>query len=122
MAGAIEARGLLDPSVGGAALSGVRGVDRPSHVFTRRSPNGETWTVFIDARSLLPSMVVAKNPSGDLDEKYVYHEVTENPAELASADAFDPDQRWGASNGLLSRFARGGAAAASSSNSQSTIR
>jgi Protein of unknown function (DUF1571) len=110
---------------GRAAYRGIEkppGLDRPSHVFTRRSPNGESWTVFIDARSLLPSMVVAKNPSGDLDEKYVYHEVTENPAELASADAFDPDRRWGASNGLLSRFARGGSAAASPSNGQSKVR
>jgi Protein of unknown function (DUF1571) len=110
---------------GRAAYRGIEkppGLDRPSHVFTRRSPNGESWTVFIDARSLLPSMVVAKNPSGDLDEKYVYHEVIENPAELASADAFDPDRRWGASNGLLSRFARGGSAAASPSNGQSKVR
>jgi hypothetical protein len=110
---------------GRAAYRGVEkppGLDRPSHVFTRRSPNGETWTVFIDARSLLPSMVVAKNPSGELDEKYVYHEVAENPAELASAAAFDPDRRWGESKGLLSRFARGGSAAASPANGQTTIR
>jgi Protein of unknown function (DUF1571) len=98
------------------------GLDRPSHVFTRKSPNGESWTVFIDARTLLPTMVVAKDASGQLDEKYVYHEVSENPAELASADAFDPDRRWGESGGLLSRFARGGATPSSPANSQSTIR
>ena len=46
-------------------------------------------------------MVVAKDPSGQLDEKYIYHEVIENPADLASADAFDPDRRWGESKGLL---------------------
>ena len=110
---------------GRAAYRGIEkppGLDRPSHVFTRRSPNGESWTVFIDARSLLPSMVVAKSPSGELDEKYVYHEVSENPAELAAADAFDPDRRWGASGGLLSRFARGGSGAASPSNGQSAVR
>ena len=96
---------------GRAAYRGIEkppGLDRPSHVFTRHSPNGETWTVFIDARTLLPSMVVAKDPSGQLDEKYVYHEVIENPAELAAADAFDPDRRWGQSTNFLSRFARGG--------------
>jgi hypothetical protein len=98
------------------------GLDRPSHVFTRRSPNGETWTVFLDARTLLPSMVVAKDASGQLDEKYIYHEVTENPAELASADAFDPDRRWGDPKGLLSRFARGGASSGSPRTGQSTIR
>lgn len=110
---------------GRAAYRGIEkppGLDRPSHVFTRRSPNGETWTVFIDAKSLLPSMVVAKNPAGELDEKYVYHEVSENPAELAAAEAFDPDKRWGASNGLLSRFARGGSGTASPGTGQSTMR
>jgi hypothetical protein len=110
---------------GRAAYRGIEkppGLDRPSHVFTRRSPNGESWTVFIDARSLLPSMVIAKNPSGELDEKYVYHEVIENPAELAAADAFDPDRRWGSSGGLLSRFARAASAPASPSNGQSAVR
>ncbi len=110
---------------GRAAYRGVEkppGLDRPSHVFTRRSPSGETWTVFLDARTLLPSMVVAKDASGQLDEKYIYHEVTENPPELASADAFDPDRRWGEAKGLLSRFARGGAPTASSGTSQSAIR
>jgi hypothetical protein len=110
---------------GRAAYRGVEkppGLDRPSHVFTRRSQSGETWTVFIDARTLLPSMVVAKDSTGQLDEKYVYHEVSENPAELASADAFDPDRRWGQSNGLLSRFARGGSASNSPSTGQSTMR
>jgi hypothetical protein len=110
---------------GRAAYRGVEkppGLDRPSHVFTRRSRSGETWTVFIDARTMLPSMVVAKDSSGQLDEKYVYHEVSENPAELASAEAFDPDRRWGTSKGLLSRFVGGGAVSNSPSSSQSTMR
>jgi hypothetical protein len=110
---------------GRAAYRGIEkppGLDRPSHVFSRHSPNGETWTVFIDARTMLPSMVVAKDPSGQLDEKYIYHEVTENPPDLALADAFDPDRRWGESKGLFSRFARGGASANSPASSQSTTR
>jgi hypothetical protein len=110
---------------GRAAYRGVEkppGLDRPSHVFTRRSPNGETWTVFLDARTLLPSMVVAKDASGQLDERYIYHELSENPAELASNDAFDPDRRWGAPKGLLSRFAHGGSSSASPGTGQSTIR
>jgi hypothetical protein len=110
---------------GRAAYRGVEkppALDRPSHVFTRRSPNGESWTVFIDVRTMLPSMVVAKDASGQLDEKYVYHEVNENPAELASAEAFDPDRRWGQSNGLLSRFARGGAGTNRPSTGQSMMR
>jgi Protein of unknown function (DUF1571) len=110
---------------GRAAYRGVEkpsDLDRPSHVFTRRSPNGETWTVFLDARTLFPSMVVAKDASGQLDEKYIYHEVSENPPELASLDAFDPDKRWGEPKGLLSRFARGGSSPASPGTGQSTVR
>jgi hypothetical protein len=116
---------VANTAQGRVAYRGIEkppGLDRPSHVFTRRSPNGETWTVFIDAKSLLPSMVVAKNPAGELDEKYVYDAVSENPADLAVADAFDPDKRWGASGGLLSRFARGGSGTAGTGNGQSTIR
>jgi Protein of unknown function (DUF1571) len=110
---------------GRAAYRGIEkppGLDRPSHVFRRQSPSGETWTVFIDARTMLPSMVVAKDHSGQLDEKYIYHEVIENPADLTSADAFNPDRRWGESGGLFSRFARGGATANSPTSSQSPTR
>ncbi len=111
---------------GSAAYRGIEkppGMNRPSHVFTRRLSNGETWTVFLDAQTLLPSMVVAKNSAGELDEKYIYHEVVENPTDLAAADAFDPDRRWGsAKGGLLSRFARGGPAASGSKDGTSTVR
>ncbi len=110
---------------GRAAYRGIEkppGLDRPCHVFTRHSPNGETWTVFIDARTMSPVMVVAKDPKGQLDEKYIYHEVIENPAELAASNAFDPDQRWGSSGGLLSRFARGGGSSDRPADSQSAAR
>ncbi len=98
------------------------GLDRSSHVFTRRSPSGETWTVFLDAHTMLPCMTVAKDPSGELDERYVYHEVRENPTELASADAFEPNQRWHDSSGFLSRFARAAVGTDSSNSRQSTTR
>lgn len=114
-----------DAAQGRVAYRGIEtppGLDRPSHVFTRRAPAGESWTVFIDARSLLPSMVVAKNKAGELDEKYVYHGVSENPTSLAAADAFDPDQRWGSAKGLLGRFAGGRSATPSPGNGQSTVR
>ncbi len=111
---------------GSAAYRGIEkppGMNRPSHVFTRRLSNGETWTVFLDTQTLFPSMVVAKNSAGELDEKYIYHEVVENPTDLAAADAFDPDRRWGsAKGGLLSRFARGGPAASGSKDGTSTVR
>jgi Protein of unknown function (DUF1571) len=121
----VEQTDAANTAQGRAAYRGIEkppGLDRPSHVFSRHSPSGETWTVFIDARTMLPSMVVAKDPSGQLDEKYIYHEVIENPADLASADAFNPDRRWGESKGLFSRFARGGATANSPTTSQSTTR
>jgi hypothetical protein len=85
------------------------GLDRPDHRFSRRSPTGESWTVYLDARSMLPCMVLAHNAAGELEERYVYHEVRKNPIELASVDAFDPDRRWGESKGLLTRFARAAA-------------
>jgi hypothetical protein len=51
-------------------------------------------------------MVAAQDPRGELIERDVYREIRENPTELAAAGAFSPDQRWGDSAGLLSRFAR----------------
>jgi hypothetical protein len=62
--------------------------------------------------------VVAHDAQGELLEKYTYRDVKENPVELASADAFDPDSRWGKSAGLFSRLA--GAAASKGAASRST--
>jgi hypothetical protein len=98
------------------------GFDRPSYRFTRRSPSGETWTVYLDTHTMLPRMVVATDSNGDLIERYVYRDVRENPTELASADAFDPDRRWGTSSGFLSRLARGPAGSAASGSSQAATR
>ena len=116
--------GARKPDLGRIAYRGIEkppGLDRPSHVFTRRAPSGETWTVFLDVRTMLPCMAIAKDPSGELDEKYIYHEVRENPTDLALAGAFEPDQRWGEPKGLLSRFARG-AGSDSPNNRQSATR
>jgi hypothetical protein len=85
------------------------GLDRPSHRFTRRSPSGETWTVYLDVQTLLPCMVLAHDAMGGLDERYVYQEVRRDLAELASPDAFDPNRRWGEPKSWLSRFARAAA-------------
>jgi hypothetical protein len=118
-------KGSQEPDPGELVYQGLEtppGLDRPGHRFTRRSPSGETWTVYLDARTLLPCMVLAKNSSGEVDERYVYHDVRENPTELASANAFDPDQRWGESKGLLSRFARSAAGALGPNTRQSTLR
>ena len=98
------------------------GLDHPSHRFTRRSPSGETWTVYLDARSMLPCMVLAHDATGELEERYIYHEVRKNPVELASADAFDPDRRWGEPQGLLTRFARAAAGGKGSDTSREAAR
>jgi hypothetical protein len=101
-----------NPGRGQSVYRGIEqppGLDRPSHRFTRRSPSGETWTVYLDGRSMLPCMVLAQDAKGELEERYLYHEVRANPVELVAADAFDPDRRWGEPKGLLSRFARAAA-------------
>jgi len=82
------------------------GVDRPCHHFVRHSERGETWNVYLDPKSMLPRLVLAEDDHGQLLERYDYQSVRENPTELASAGAFEPDERWGKSNGILSRLAR----------------
>jgi hypothetical protein len=82
------------------------GLDRTCHHFVRRTPAGETWNVYLDERSLLPSMVFAEDSHGQMIERYVYREIRQNPADLALASAFDPNQRWGEPKGLLGRLAR----------------
>ena len=56
-------------------------------------------------------MVVAQDSRGEMIERYVYREIRENPTDLAVAGAFEPDQRWGESKGLLGRLARAAAGA-----------
>ena len=73
----------------------------------RRTSSGETWNVYLDERSLLAiAWSSRKTRTAQLIERYVYREIRDNPTELAAAGAFEPDQRWGESKGLLSRFAR----------------
>jgi hypothetical protein len=98
------------------------GLDRACHHFARRSPSGETWNIYLDAVSLLPRMVVAEDPRGELIERDVYREIHENPPELAAAGAFVPEERWGESKGLLSRIARTATGASLPGNAQSTTR
>jgi len=103
-------------------LETPRGLDQPCHHFVRRSVAGESWNVYLDSRSMLPRLVVADDAKGDLIERYVYHEVRENPTDLASSGAFEPDQRWGDSKGLFSRLARAAAGSNLPTTSSSTTR
>jgi Protein of unknown function (DUF1571) len=97
-------------------------LDAPSHHFVRQTPSGETWNVYLDSRTMLPRLVSAQDSRGELVERYIYREVRENPADLKTASAFVPDQRWGESNGLLSRLARAAAGPSQPAVSQSTVR
>jgi Protein of unknown function (DUF1571) len=89
-----------------------KGIEKPSglnrfcHHFVRLTSSGETWNVYLDERSLLPSMVIAQDSHGSMIERYIYREIQENPTDLAAAGAFEPDQRWGEPKGLLGRLAR----------------
>jgi len=103
-------------------LETPKGLDRSCHHFVRRSVSGESWNVYLDSRSMLPRLVVAEDSNGDLIERYVYNEVRENPTDLASAGAFEPDQRWGDSKGLFSRLARAATGSSLPTTSSSTTR
>jgi hypothetical protein len=98
------------------------GLTGESHHFVRQSVSGETWNVYLDSQSLLPRLVVAYDSRGSLIERYAYREIRENPAELASASAFEPEQRWGDSKGFLSRLARAAAGSSVPTTTGSTTR
>jgi hypothetical protein len=99
------------------------GMDHPCHRLERVSPQGETWVVFLDLRTLMPALVSAtRTSSGELIERYVYRNFRPDPAALASADAFDPDKRWGESKGLLSRLAKAAGSTADANPARTTTR
>lgn len=102
-------------------LEKVPGLDRSAHHFVRQTPK-ETWNIYLDARTLLPALVNGADERGEIIERYLYQEVREGPAELAAADAFEPDRRWGQAEGLLSRFAQGVTPTAGSSTNGSTTK
>jgi hypothetical protein len=99
-----------DKSEGAVAYDGLDqadGLEKPCHKLRRDTPRGERWLVYIDPETHLPALVQATTNGGELLERYVFRDPTFDRAELASKEAFDPDSRWGASKGLLQRFARG---------------
>jgi len=122
--GSADASGIKQD--GKLAYKGVerpKGLDLPCHLVERTTPKGETWQVYLDTRTLMPAVAVAfQAKNGELIERYIYRDLRPNPAELASADAFDPDKRWGESKGLLSRLARAAASPADANSGQSATR
>ncbi len=83
-------------------------IGQPCHKIVRVTPQGETWIVLLDSKTLLPTLVQAKAADGSLLERYLFRAVRTNVPELAMADAFNPDARWGAPKGLFGRLARSG--------------
>ena len=104
-------------------LERPKGMDQACHLLERKTPSGETWQVFLDTRSLMPTVVAAfQTQGGELIERYTYRNVRANPTDLAAADAFDPDKRWGESNSWLSRLARNAGATSDAKPGQTTTR
>ena len=87
-----------DQSHGRIAYAGLEQpelLDHPCHKIVRVTANGENWQVFLDPASKLPALVQANAANGDLLERYLFRTVQPDPPELATADAFNPNQRWG---------------------------
>ncbi len=127
----LEPRNTPDAADGKLVYKGLErppGLSEPCHLVERVTPKGETWKVYLDDRTFMPALVSAANTkTGELIERYIYRDLNPNPAELAAADTFDPDRRWGAPKGLLSRLARAagaapGTAAAQAGSRQTTTR
>jgi hypothetical protein len=98
-------------------------LDRPCHLIERSSPKGETWRVYLDSQTLMPAVVLAyQTAGGEPIERYTYRNLKPNPTELASAEAFDPDKRWGESKSWLSRLARAAGPSSGANSAPTTTR
>ena len=107
----------LDPIVNSLELSARAGsladlgmqtppqLDRPHRGVLRRTAEGEVWRAYFDPTTHLPALVECQAANGDLLESYRFRDVRPDPVELAAADAFDPDARWGAPRSLFGRVA-----------------
>jgi hypothetical protein len=87
-------------------LEKPEGVDKACHKVVRLTPAGETWVVYLDPDTKFPTFVQETGADGTLLERYIFRDLTPDLPELAKAEAFDPDARWGAPKGLLQRLAR----------------
>ncbi|WP_435015293.1 DUF1571 domain-containing protein [Tundrisphaera sp. TA3] len=82
-------------------------MDRPHPCLVFTNAAGEVAKTYLDPDSHLPVVVEVKAANGDLLEDYRFHDVRIDVPELAQADAFDQDVRWGPARGLFGRIARG---------------
>jgi hypothetical protein len=100
------AGGTAGAKIGYFGVERPPSVDRPCHKIVRTTPAGEQWVVFLDAETTLPAMVEEISSSGALLERYVFRDVRADLPALATAEAFDPEKRWGGTSGLLGRLTR----------------
>lgn len=110
----VDAQGRPTGAEGRLTYKGLQqpeGLDHPCHLIQRITPTKEIWRVYLDTDSLMPVVVTAHQADGGLLESYRYDGLKANPTDLAAAEAFDPDKRWGPSQGLFSRIARAAAGA-----------
>jgi len=105
----LPAAGGPEPAGGRLVYRGLakpEEVDLSCHLIERTTPTKDVWKVYLDVKSLMPVVVTAHGEDGSLLESYAYTKLQPNPGPLASADAFDPDKRWGEAKGLFSRLAK----------------
>ena len=99
--------------LGQARLQGAEkpaGLDRPATISCAGRLRAKPGTSTSTRGRCCPDGCRRGFAQGELIERYVYHEIRENPTELAAAGAFEPDERWGEPKGLFSpvRASRGG--------------
>jgi hypothetical protein len=82
-------------------------LDHPHHGLVRTGPSGEVSRIYLDPKTYLPMLFAVDGPDGELLERYVFRDVVVNPPDLAAANAFDPNARWGPPRGLFGRIAGG---------------
>lgn len=93
-AGRLDVTSVVEPVVGQ--------VDRVTHL----NSAGETWVVDMDPASGLPLTIHATDKTGLLLEHYEFRKYELNRSELLTANAFDPNSRWGQAS-LFSKIAKG---------------
>jgi len=88
-----------------AGMETPEAVDRSCHKLVRKTLDGQTRSVYLDPQTRLPALVTLQAADGLLLESYRFTDLRPDPTDLASALAFDPEARWGAAPGFLSRLA-----------------
>ncbi len=110
---ALEQKDHPEPKLGKLTYAGIEtpeGYMGSCFKVVRVTPEGETWIVDFDKTTGLPAVSQATSKTGQLLERYIFSNVVSNPPELADAQAFDPQARWGNSKGpagFLQKIARG---------------